>query len=113
MSLLAKCIVDGGIRAYDYAFNLPLTALAWERIGFVSFIVIIGSRCEWENDPALQIILRHLKERKAIVSFMPAPLENRLMLSQTARIFGANMDDFPGIFLFTSFIFNYILLSRK
>ena len=38
-------------RSYDYAYNVPLTALAWERIGFRSIVLIIGSRCEWENEP--------------------------------------------------------------
>lgn len=45
-------VVDG-FRAFDYAFYLPFsTALACERIDFVSFIVITGSKCEWENDLA-------------------------------------------------------------
>ncbi|KAI9552265.1 hypothetical protein GHT06_022627 [Daphnia sinensis] len=36
-------------RSYDCAFNLPLTALAWGRLGFRSVVLIIGSRCEWET----------------------------------------------------------------
>ena len=99
---LKECNINNigqGLRSYDYAFYLPLTALSWERIGFVSFIVIIGSECEWENDPTLRVILSYLKERKVIISFLPTPLEYRNMLSQTARIFGANMVDFPGLII--------------
>lgn len=91
-------MIGEGLRAFDYAFYLPLTALTWERIGYISFVIIIGSQCEWENDPTLRLILSRLKERKAIVSFVPTPLEYRMMLSQTVRIFGANMEDFPGLY---------------
>ena len=30
-------------RGYDYAFYLPLTVLAWRRIGFESIVLIIGT----------------------------------------------------------------------
>lgn len=84
-------------RSFDYAFQLPLTALAWNRIGFKSIVIIVGSRCEWENDPALRHILSHLETKDYVtVIFMPAPLEKRPLLSQTARIFAANLPDFPG-----------------
>jgi hypothetical protein len=83
-------------RSYDYAYNLPLTALAWERIGFKSIALIIGSRCEWENDPALRLILSRLEERRGTAIFIDSPLEYRTTLSQTARIFVANMPQFPG-----------------
>jgi hypothetical protein len=83
-------------RSYDYAYNLPLTALAWERIGFKSIVPIIGSRCEWENDPALRLILSRLEERRGTAIFVNSPLEYRTALSQTARIFVTNMKQFPG-----------------
>ena len=83
-------------RTYDYAYNLPLTALAWERIGFKSIAIIIGSRCEWENDPALSVVLSHLEARRATAIFVPAPLEYRTTLSQTARAFAVNLPEFPG-----------------
>ena len=82
-------------RSNDYAFILPLTALAWERIGFRSIVIIVGYRCEWDNDPALSLILSFLEARKAIVIFIPSPIENRAMLSQTARIFAHNLPGFP------------------
>ena len=82
-------------RSTDYAFFLPLTALAWERIGFRSIIIIAGYKCEWDNDPALSLILAYLEARKATVIFIPSPVENRAMLSQTARIFAHNLPGFP------------------
>ncbi|KZS02830.1 Uncharacterized protein APZ42_034585 [Daphnia magna] len=83
-------------RSYDYAFNLPLTALAWERIGFRSIVLIIGSRCEWENDPALSFILSHLEARRVSIIFIASSLEQRPKLSQTARAFAVNLPGFPG-----------------
>lgn len=83
-------------RSFDYAYNLPLTALAWERIGYKSIVLIIGSRCEWENDPALRLILARLEERRGTTIFIASPLEYRQTLSQAARIFVANMKEFPG-----------------
>lgn len=83
-------------RSYDYAFNLPLTALAWERIGFRSVVLIIGSRCEWENDPALSTILSHLEGRQTTIIFIASPTDQRSKLSQTARPFAVNLPGFPG-----------------
>nr|CAH0110640.1 unnamed protein product [Daphnia galeata] len=83
-------------RGFDYAYYLPMTALAWERIGFRSITLIIGSRCEWENDPALNLILTFLESRHATVIFISAQPDYRTMLSQTARIFAVNMKEFPG-----------------
>ena len=83
-------------RSYDYAFYLPLTALAWERVGFRSIVLIAGSRCEWDNDPALSVILAGLEKINAIVIFIPTPLTNRMMISQTSRLFVSNLIGFPG-----------------
>ncbi|XP_032791043.2 uncharacterized protein LOC116928077 [Daphnia magna] len=84
-------------RGFDYAFYLPLTAMAWNRIGFESTILIIGEKTEWQTHPILSYVLDHLDKLPDVtVLFIPAKVENRMMLSQTARIFVANMDDFPG-----------------
>ncbi|KAI9563934.1 hypothetical protein GHT06_011402 [Daphnia sinensis] len=83
-------------RSYDYAFNLPLTALAWERIGFRSVVLIIGSRCEWENEPALSFVLANLEARRVSIIFIASSLELRPKLSQTARAFAVNLPGFPG-----------------
>lgn len=57
-------------RSFDYAFYLPLTAMAWERVGFRSLVIIAGLRCEWERDPALKLILDRLEiDRKVHFSF--------------------------------------------
>lgn len=84
-------------RQYDYAFYLPLTVLAWRRIGYESLVLIIGHRREWLYNPVLAHVLDTLETLKAAtVLFLPAKVENRVMLSQTARIFTANLDGYPG-----------------
>ena len=81
-----------GHRGFDYAFYLPLTTLAWQRIGFQSIILIIGNRQDWLNRPELSYVLQSLYELKANVLFIVAKPENWMSLSQTARLFAANMN---------------------
>jgi hypothetical protein len=85
-------------RGFDYAFYLPLTVLAWQRIGFESIIVIIGERSEWQSHPVLSHVLDTLERLPvATVLFMAGKIENRMMLSQVlVRICVANMKRFPG-----------------
>jgi hypothetical protein len=83
-------------RGYDYAFYLPLTALAWERFGFRSVVQIIGTRIEWERSRPLSWILSYLEARRAIIIFLDAMIDHRPTLGQTARLFTVNMDEFPG-----------------
>lgn len=85
-------------RGFDYAFYLPLTVVAWRRIGFESLVLIVGDKVEWQNDPILSYVLDNLQNLQPDVTvlFMAAKSVNRMMLSQTARIFVANMEGFPG-----------------
>ena len=78
-------------RGFDYAFYLPLTTLAWHRIGFKSVILITGDRQHWHHHPVLSYILECLQELNATVLFIDGKPENLLMLSQTSRLFVANM----------------------
>ena len=80
-------------RQYDYAFYLPLTVLAWDRIGFKSIVIIVGRRIEWSAHPLLSHILLHLEAAQANIIFLNATDDNGRMLSQTARLFAANMKE--------------------
>ena len=84
-------------RTYDYTFYLPLTVLAWERIGFSSIILMIGNRSEWESNQLLSWVLANLENRQATTVFLDAMPEHRTTLSQVARLFVANMKEFPGM----------------
>lgn len=83
-------------RGFDYAFYLPLTVLAWKRIGFESVVLLIGSQKEWKDHPALSLVLESLAELNAPVIFIDAEKNHRMMLSQTSRIFTANLAAYPG-----------------
>jgi hypothetical protein len=72
-------------RGFDYAFYLPLTVLAWKRIGFESVILIIGERKEWRSHPVLSYVLDNLDGLpEATVLFISSKVENRMMLSTVA-----------------------------
>ena len=86
---------DASRRGLDYVFHLPLTALAWERIGFKCIIPIIGNQTEWRSSPLLSLVLTQLEARKAEILFVEAPKHLHRILSQTARVFAVNVDRFP------------------
>jgi hypothetical protein len=50
-------------RGFDYVFYLPLTVLAWQRIGFESIILIIGEKREWQVHPILSYVLDNLERQ--------------------------------------------------
>lgn len=81
----------GSHRGYDYAFYMPLTVLAWKRVGYECIIQIIGREEEWTVNPALSYVLDSLKRVNAHVMFFDAKVHNRMMISQTVRIFISKM----------------------
>ena len=88
---------------YNYVFDLPLTVIAWQRIGFKSIVFISGAKSEWQVSPVLKLVLRYLKDLHAVVFFVEAKVENWIMLSQTSRLFACCLKDLnPGDYLLTS-----------
>ena len=64
----------------------PLTALAWERLGFKSLVFIIGTRHKWMGHPVLSYILTNLEEMKSVtIFFIESPLNHQAMISQNIR----------------------------
>ena len=72
---------------YDYAFHLPLTVLAWEKQGFKSLVILMGTRDYWTGCEVRRYILEHLEQRECRIVFLTASKENEISLSQTARLF--------------------------
>ena len=66
----------------NFIFLLPLTALAWKRIGYHSIIVIIGSEDVWKCDQLLHLVLNSVLRLEAVVIFLKAHPTNSVMLSQ-------------------------------
>ena len=65
-----------------YIFMLPLTALAWKRIGFDSVVIIVGSEDVWNSDPLLYMVLSSVRELDAVVIFVNVHPANSVMVSQ-------------------------------
>ena len=83
--------------SFSYSFMLPLTTLAWRRIGYGSVVLIVGNLQQWRNTPARKHILDSTLEQGAIVVFLQgAPPVNSVMLSQVGRLFAAAFVPFNG-----------------
>ena len=65
-----------------FIFQLPLTALAWKRIGFESLIIVVGSANAWNSDPLLHTVLSRVRELDAVVMFVEVHPTNSVMISQ-------------------------------
>jgi len=72
-------------QSLGFIFLLPLTVLAWRRIGFDSLIIIVGSENVWNSDPLLYIVLTYIRKLDAIVIFLNTHPENTVMVSQVGN----------------------------
>jgi ABC-type multidrug transport system permease subunit len=64
----------------------PLTALAWQRLGFKSLVFITGTREKWTSIPVLSFILSHLEEVTDVkIYFIQSPHNHQAMISQNIR----------------------------
>ena len=77
-----------------YAFLIPLTALAWERIGFRTIVFLMEPKELWLDIPAMNHMLSFLKERDAVTVFLDGSKNSKWMLSQTSRLFAASLCPF-------------------
>ena len=83
--------------SFTYSFLLPLTTLAWRRIGYGSVVLIVGDLQKWRSTPARNHILESTLEQGAIVVFLQGvPSVNSVMLSQVGRLFAAAFVPFNG-----------------
>jgi len=72
----------GNAECLGFIFLLPLTALAWKRIGFDSVIVIAGTQDVWNSDPLLYLVLTSVRRLDALVIFLDVHPTNAVMVSQ-------------------------------
>lgn len=75
----------------DYMFYLPLTTLAWKRIGFNSVILAVGSSNKSISDPSIRYVLSKCLELDAVVIHIYSPTANAVTISQVGRLFAANI----------------------
>jgi len=70
------------VESLAFIFMLPLTALAWKRIGFDSIVIIAGSENVWNSDPLLYSVLTSVRQLDAVVIFLDVHPSNSVMISQ-------------------------------
>lgn len=75
----------------SFIFYIPLTVLAWKRIGFDSVVIVVGAKDEWDADPLLYHVLSTARRLDCVVIFLEPRPEKSVMISQVARIFAANI----------------------
>ena len=89
--------------SYNYVFDLPLTVMAWQRIGFRSIVFITGAESKWQTFPVLKLVYSYLKDLEARVVFIDGKPENLVTLSQISRLLACCVNDLnPEDYLITS-----------
>lgn len=68
--------------ALNFIFLLPLTALAWKRVGFDSIVIIVGPVDVWNSDELFHFVLSALRQLSAVVVFLEPRPEKSVMISQ-------------------------------
>ena len=76
---------------YNYVFIIPLTVLAWKRVGYDTLMLIAGSEVEWKNHTVLSAIYRYLMKLDCTVHFLNCEPKHRTMISQVSRLFAASV----------------------
>jgi len=77
---------DENNQSYDFLFLLPLTAMAWKRIGFDSLVIIVGSVTDWTFDTLRYIVLNRLRQLNAVIIYLKVPPVNSVMVSQVRNM---------------------------
>lgn len=73
-----------------YLFLLPLTVLAWRRIGFQVKVLFFSEKDSWYSevtDKAFKFVLEGLQIVSAHLYFVDTPRNNSVMMSQVGRLF--------------------------
>jgi len=68
--------------ALNFVFLLPLTALAWKRVGFDSVVIVVGPVDAWNSDELFHFVLSAVRQLDAVVVFLEPRTEKSVMISQ-------------------------------
>ncbi|KAK2147391.1 hypothetical protein LSH36_555g01005 [Paralvinella palmiformis] len=82
-----------GSEAASYGFDLPLTAMAWKRIGFGSVLIIVGDPRLRVRHPWVRYLMDALvdKENIVVVVLKTASPSQATSISQVSRLFAASL----------------------
>lgn len=96
-----------GNQECSYAFYLPLTALAWRRLGFETAVILAGDDKPWKTQGThLNSVYETLVGLGDVtVLFLPSSEDLKTAIAQVGRLFVADMEPFasqPDAYLVTS-----------
>ncbi|CAH1801085.1 unnamed protein product [Owenia fusiformis] len=78
--------IDGDI-SWNYAFYLPVTVQVYAKLNFKSIVVITGNYSTWATDPALRVILKHLKMNTNVkLIFLETTHKLQALIAMTSRL---------------------------
>jgi len=86
-------LIDSNI---NYAFYLPTNVYMWQRLGFHTISLLVGSPEEWSSRRPLKLIVDELHKAGSTYIFIDVPQKNRIMISQVSRLFIAALIDWTG-----------------
>ena len=82
-----------GNASRNFAFNLPLTAMAWQRIGFDSVIIIVGDPEQHKHERWVEYLMETLigKEYIVLLVLKTVTPDQATTISQVSRLFAASL----------------------
>ena len=82
-----------GSESRNYAFNLPLSAMAWQRIGFDSVIIIVGDPEKHKHQHWVEYLMKTLigKEYIVLLVLKTVTPDQATTISQVSRLFAASL----------------------
>jgi hypothetical protein len=85
-------------KSINYVFDLPLSALAWKRIGFDSIVYVLGNYEQCANSSQLHYTINVLLELDYVVLLVLEGYKTNqsVTLGQTVRLFTSSMIQNPG-----------------
>jgi hypothetical protein len=74
--------IDDTPESANFLFLVPLTVIAWKRIGFGSIVVFVGPANKWYEDKTVELVLSRIRQLDAVAVFLEPRPENTVMISQ-------------------------------
>jgi hypothetical protein len=77
--------VDGNPQSMNFLFLVPLTVLAWKRIGFGSIVIFVGPANLWYEDDIVRLVVSRVRQLGGVAVFLESPAESMVMISQVKQ----------------------------
>jgi hypothetical protein len=74
--------VDSSAESLNFLFLIPLTVLAWERIGFGSVVIFVGPANLWYENEIVRLVVSHIRQLDAVAVFLEPRAENVMVISR-------------------------------